>query len=292
MSSTRERASDFRDGDKLYQRRARRALPILVRQAQAARPIYYSDLAEELGMPNPRNLNYVLGSVGVALEHLSGEWNAGEVPPIQALVCNKETGLPGVGLGTFVRDQDFENASPTVRRRIVDGMLGRVYAYPNWVDVLEHFALEPIDSPPSQIGAQQARGGEETKEHRRLKYFVAAHPAKAKLKISHSVGRVEYPLRSGDSLDVLFDNDGSWVGVEVKARNASVAEVVRGLYQCVKYQAVLEAMAAADQTRADCRTRLVLEQEFPRSLIGLRNTLGVQVISGITVPDDFEPPHS
>jgi hypothetical protein len=44
-------------GDKLYQERARRAMPILVRQALASQPIYYSDLAEELGMSNPRNLN-------------------------------------------------------------------------------------------------------------------------------------------------------------------------------------------------------------------------------------------
>jgi len=51
-------------GEKLYQERARAALPLLVRQAQAGAPIFYSDLADELGMPNPRNLNYVLGSIG------------------------------------------------------------------------------------------------------------------------------------------------------------------------------------------------------------------------------------
>ena len=55
-------------GDKLYQERARRALPLLVRQAQAHAKIYYLDLALELGMPNPRNLNYVLGSIGQALQ--------------------------------------------------------------------------------------------------------------------------------------------------------------------------------------------------------------------------------
>jgi hypothetical protein len=46
-------------GDRLYQERARRALPLLVRQAQAGAPIHYSELAEELGMPNPRNLSGV-----------------------------------------------------------------------------------------------------------------------------------------------------------------------------------------------------------------------------------------
>lgn len=49
-------------GDKLYQQRAREALPLLVRQASACETIYYQELADEMGMPNPRNLNYVLGS--------------------------------------------------------------------------------------------------------------------------------------------------------------------------------------------------------------------------------------
>jgi hypothetical protein len=58
-------------GDDLYQRRARAASPLLVRQAEAASPIYYSYLAAELGMPNPRNLNYVLGCIGQTIEQLS-----------------------------------------------------------------------------------------------------------------------------------------------------------------------------------------------------------------------------
>jgi len=32
---------------------------LLVRQAQAGASVLYSDLTEDLGMPNPRNLNYM-----------------------------------------------------------------------------------------------------------------------------------------------------------------------------------------------------------------------------------------
>lgn len=88
-------------GDKLYQERARAALPILARQAKAGSTLFYSDLAQELGMPNPRNLNYVLGSIGQTLEHLSKQWKK-KIPPIQALVVNKSTGLPGEGVGWFL----------------------------------------------------------------------------------------------------------------------------------------------------------------------------------------------
>ncbi len=73
-------------GDKLYQERARKALPILVRQALANQHIYYSDLTIELGMPNPRNLNFVLGSIGQSLQQLSTTWQE-DIPPINCLVA-------------------------------------------------------------------------------------------------------------------------------------------------------------------------------------------------------------
>jgi len=92
-------------GDKLYQERARAALPLLVRQAEAGVLVIYSDLAEELGMPNPRNLNFVLGSIGMSLECLSKAWKE-KVPPIQCLVVNKNTGLPGEGIGWFLEDKE------------------------------------------------------------------------------------------------------------------------------------------------------------------------------------------
>src|ERR1700733_23901 len=47
-------------GHELYLERARDAFPMLVRQAHARQTIFYSDLAGELNMSNPRNLNYVL----------------------------------------------------------------------------------------------------------------------------------------------------------------------------------------------------------------------------------------
>ena len=74
----------------------RKAFPLLVRQAKAEQSIYYSALAEELDMPNPRNLNYALGYIGYALKKLGKRWHE-DIPPIQSLVVNKYTGVPGVG---------------------------------------------------------------------------------------------------------------------------------------------------------------------------------------------------
>jgi len=65
MNNETGEVAETMEGNKLYQERARRAMPILVRQALAGETIYYQDLADELGMPNPRNLNFVLGSPNV-----------------------------------------------------------------------------------------------------------------------------------------------------------------------------------------------------------------------------------
>ena len=103
MANVTVRIAEPISGDSLYQLRARQALPLLVRQAEAAQQISYSHLAEELSMPNPRNLNYPLGSIGLTIENLSKAWKE-KIPPIQCLVVNKSTGIPGEGAGWFLRD--------------------------------------------------------------------------------------------------------------------------------------------------------------------------------------------
>ena len=57
-------AQGFRDGSKLFRKRAKQALPLLVAQAKAENTITYGLLAREMENPNPRNLNYVLGALG------------------------------------------------------------------------------------------------------------------------------------------------------------------------------------------------------------------------------------
>lgn len=145
-------------GDKAYQVRARAALPLLVRQAEASAPLFYSDLAEELGMSNPRNLNYVLGSIGQSLERLSKAWKS-KVPPIQCLVVNKSTGLPGEGIGWFlVKKADFATLPLRQKRAIVEAELQHVFSYPRWHEVLEALGLEPTTFDFTAF-VNKARGG-------------------------------------------------------------------------------------------------------------------------------------
>lgn len=271
-------------GEKLYQERARAALPLLVRQAKARAPIYYSDLAEELSMPNPRNLNYVLGSIGRTLELLSNEWNE-KIPPIQCLVVNRSTGLPGEGIGWFlVKKEDFKKLGIKEQREIVRDELQHIFSFQKWAAVLEALSLEPSQSNFSMFvnRALGSFGGGESEAHKKLKEYVAKNPKAIGLNENISAGQVEFPLPSGDYLDVSFAENGTWIAAEVKPSISCEKDIIRGLFQCVKYKAVIEAVQLSTSKPQNARSILVLESKFPNALIPLRNILGVEVIENVS----------
>lgn len=272
-------------GDKLYQQRARAALPLLVRQASAGEPITYENLAGELGMPNARNLNYVLGSIGQSIIIVGKEWQL-EVPPIQCLVVNKNSGLPGEGISEFLGTlSDYRKLTRRQRRQVLDVELAKIYGFSKWAGVLEFFGLSPAEIDFGGLVDQaQKRGAGESEAHRVLKAYVARQPQIIGLPSFGSPGEQEYALPSGDFVDVFFENRSEHIGVEVKPMLADEGDVTRGIYQCIKYQAVLEAMQSARGRAKNVRTVLVLAGLLPKRLMALKNLLGVEVIDGIVPP--------
>ncbi len=270
-------------GDKLYQTRARKVLPILVRQAEAGTTIYYSTLAEEIGIPNPRNLNYVLGSIGTTMENFSKAWKT-KVPPIQCLVVNKNTGLPGEGIGWFLlKKEDFASLSKRKQRAIVEAELQHIFSYGRWQEVLSALLLKPIKSDFSaQVRKASSFGGSgESDEHKRLKEYVLNNLAVIGLSAHTPDGKAEFQLASGDLTDVYFKDKKDWIAVEVKSSISNDADLTRGLFQCIKYKAVLEAMQVSMGLPQNARSILALEGELPSSLVPLKNILGIEVVEKV-----------
>jgi hypothetical protein len=283
MSETGESAKDLW-GEKTYQRRAREALPLLVRQAEAGEKIYYSDLAAEMGMQNPRTLNYPLGCVGNALAHLSEQWGQA-VPPIQCVVVNKRDGLPGEGIGWFMPRMDEFRTLPRPRqRRLLEEALAGVFAYPRWRKVLQALGLpDPPPFDPSILSAAvhlPRTSGGEGEAHRRLKEHVARHPEILDF-APRTQPEIECPLPSGDAVDVLFRDAAVWHAAEVKPVSSPAADLVRGIFQCVKYRALLEAWQASLGLPPGARVVLVLGGMLPAKLRPLRNRLGVKMVEGV-----------
>lgn len=283
MTETGEASVGGLLGDKLYQVRARAALPILVRQATAGQTMLYGELARELNMPNPRNLNYVLGAIGNTMLELGQEWGI-KVPPIQALVVNVDTGLPGEGISWFAPDAAaFASASRRQRRIIIEAMLSEVFTFMRWLDVLGRYGLAPIEPPSSVLPPVETivggGGAGESECHWLLKQAIAARPGLVGLPRSFAPGAVEVSLYSGDRIDVQFRTSTRRCAVEVKPVGADLGEVVRGMFQCVKYLAVMEAESKAEQKQVDCSVVLALGGEMPAALTGLRSVLGIEVRS-------------
>lgn len=235
------------DGNKLYQQRARVALPILVRQAKAGKKIYYADLAEEIGIPNPRNLNYPLGSIGTSLKELSEVWGE-DIPQIQCIVVNQNTELPGEGIGWFITDTNkFKKLSSKQKKALVDGVLTKIFSYDKWNSVLNALGLQPTPISESvrkkvqKTAATQKGAGGEGEQHKKLKLHIRNNPSCVGVNLKGMKSETEKGLPSGDSIDVFFENKKHWVGVEVKSEISDELDILRGLYQCVKYQAVMES---------------------------------------------------
>lgn len=288
------------NGTKLYQQRARAALPLLVRQAQAGTPIYYSDLASELGMSNARNLNFVLGSIGQTIQRLGKSWNE-TIPPIQCLVINMHTGLPGEGIAWFLDKRnkngnlssgvhrlltlknEFRKLSRRQQRALVDVELQQVYAYPKWHSVLQKLGLAPSNDDFSRLvrGAANFKGGGESDLHIRLKEYVARNPSAIGLPSGTPLGTTESRLPSGDALDVSFHGSRQWIGVEVKSSISSKEDLARGLFQIIKYRAVMEAVQSIEMQPQRVRALLAIEGKLTDELVRLKNMLGVEVIEEV-----------
>jgi len=71
--------------------------------------------------------------------------------------------------------------------------------------------------------------------------------------------------------------------VEVKSVLSSEADIVRGIFQCVKYRAVLEAQQAADGLAQSARAILALEVKLPSKFQALKNVLGIELIDEIKI---------
>lgn len=281
LSSWKNTIPEKLNGDKLYIRRARLAFPILVRQAKARNAISYGDLAKEIGMPNPRNLNFVLGAIGTIVERLNKADPIRKIPALTCIVISQLTHLPGDGIEWFFRKEDFTKLLPNEKRNVVDDLLGQIYSFRDWDWVLTQCELDPIknNSHSFELGnsIEGGRNGGESEFHKNFKKFIAENPKLFGVSSKASV-ITEFELPSQDKIDVCFLFKGELIGVEAKSVISDLKDIRRGIFQCVKYEALLEAMQIVEHGVSNCRVILAVEGEFPMKLLPMKNQLGVTVM--------------
>lgn len=300
VSSDGEAALYIQDDDTVTEKNAVKAVAILIahvlyQKDDVLQPLTYLQLAERLDRRNKngvywaRGLGHVLGRVTTLLESVQAQIPE-PIPYLTTVVVSSSgpgKGLPDVGIRH--RWLDYGEYNRLEKEAKVTAEYVRILEFGRrWNEVLLALGLPQAELPDKHDLSPGAAGGGwaggESAEHKALKLFIKENPA---IVGANSAFRAteEYALRSGDEIDVFFKSENHWIGVEVKSSVSDGLErdYERGLYQVVKYRAVLEAQALIDHP-AQTPTVVVflaLENQLPDKYRGIAKTLGINIKENI-----------
>jgi hypothetical protein len=106
----------------------------------------------------------------------------------------------------------------------------------------EPLYISPEEGAQFKYGGGSFGGGGESPYHEALRLWVKANPAIVLPAYSASSTDTEVALLSGDRVDNVYDRGDRIAVIEVKSWISNDDDLERGIYQCIKYRAVMEAM--------------------------------------------------
>jgi hypothetical protein len=216
-------------------------------------------------------------------------------PLLNVLLVEQHTELPSDGAGSFLADrygekllkrENAKNIYPKLWQRTFDTAAGEVYSAnrADWQKLFELSFGEPLTDEKVQKDRTRRQGGTERdgisygrggegEYHKALRLWVCANPGALRRAYAKAATQTEVVLDSADRVDAVFNMPDQVVAVEVKARDSNLFDLRRGVFQCVKYRAVLDAM---DIRRTDAvRAILVTETEPPGEIKALLKMHGI-----------------
>lgn len=251
---------------------ARLALPHLVYCAKMKNTITYQDLGDRID----RHAHFVLpGILGYIREDICGEEG---LPYISAIVVNKYTRMPGRGFlpgGT-------DHLSKEEYRKAFEEIRDKVFACREWDSLLKKMGLSPLTKTPEDLNRdalqyiesqKKNRGGGESRKHKYLKTFVAENPYALGFSVIKRVQK-EFPFVSGDRCDVVFDlGDKGFAVVEIKLGTKEKEELTKGVYQAIKYRALMEAQGWNGVRSVKA---FLVAHRIPKDIVGLAKNFEIE----------------
>jgi len=226
--------------DEERRQKALLAIPYLVRAAQSRKTLTYKELGAKLGVHHRQVGRYI----GYIRDEIC---RPKRLPLLNCLVVNGQSGMPGESWlpgGSKAKTEEG-------RRREFEEFRDSVFEYGRWNELLGQYGLSPVAVTAEDLNDEaraynrllKARGGVvEGDEHRTLKNLIASRPEILGL-ATDVEPHIEYGFLSGDEVDVAFyDRANGWVVVEVKIGRHR-GELVKGIYQAIKYRALAEAQS-------------------------------------------------
>jgi hypothetical protein len=259
-------------------------LSFLAERAHAHRLANYSEVSAALGLGNAQWGNVAFGCVYrilrmVEAEHLLGE---GLIPDITAIVTKK--GKLSFGKGLLENNPDLAGMQPLEQLSAVKDLRQEVFRWPYWMQLLALLGLKPLadlDSDDSALTKFASQSGPKGKspEHLQMQECIRVNPRLVLPKLQGDVesSSCEYIFWSLDRADVVTKTSEEWVGFEVKPSTAPFEELKKGIFQVIKYRALLSADLLSRGKICRSRCVLVIGGSLPKELRMLAARFGIEV---------------
>lgn len=217
--------------------KSKMALPYLVYNAQKRKTLTYLELGTKIDAHPHAVVPRVLGYLRDEICAKRG------FPLINVIVVNKKTQMPG---DSFL--PGAEHLSKEEKKVKFEEIRDEIFAFDKWDDLLKDLGLSPIKKKPEDFKEEARAYMELLKKrknvgeglaHLKLKNYVAENPECIGVP-SRTKWEVEFPFISGDECDVVFDISGD-KAVVVEIKNGERGELIKGIYQAIKYRALMVA---------------------------------------------------
>lgn len=260
-------------------------IPVMIHWAKTGHNEHtYGDLAHAIGKSKFSGIGHALYFVQQVLDNLSTK-SSREIPTLNSLCKNAKTMLPSEGF-EFVSPQ-YNDLDENGKRVFVKGLDSNAMNFPHWDWVLKELELkEAVPFTEEQLEAiknPRCIYGGEGEEHKILKEYICQHPESINYK-DVDFAETEHILPSGDRLDVYFElSDGTHVAIEVKPSISPDQDIARGVFQCVKYYAVMDALRNIECKDYEIKVLLVTAGNFSSQNKELAEELDVEYVENFNI---------
>ena len=260
-------------------------IPVMIHWAKTGHNEHtYGDLAHAIGKSKFSGIGHALYFVQQVLDNLSTK-SSREIPTLNSLCKNAKTMLPSEGF-EFVSPQ-YNDLDENGKRVFVKGLDSNAMNFPHWDWVLKELELKKaVPFTEEQLEAiknPRCIYGGEGEEHKILKEYICQHPESINYK-DVDFAETEHILPSGDRLDVYFElSDGTHVALEVKPSISPDQDIARGVFQCVKYYAVMDALRNIECKDYEIKVLLVTAGNFSSQNKELAEELDVEYVENFNI---------
>lgn len=264
---------------------AQKMIPVLIYWATIDnKPHYYSDLSKAVGHKT-NQIGDVLGDIHNIFVELRKEKGFKDLPSLNGMIISQRTKLPSHGFDYV--EPHYSQLSTEEKNKIVQKENERAMNYDKWDLVLDKLGLTPYKQPDNSEDKKKIRKGTFSKncaegpKHKALKEYIFEHPEAIGIK-NVEYKKMEYILLSGDRLDVYFRlKNGTQIAVEIKSEISDEADILRGIFQCVKYKHILNAEQKIESLHNPYKSILVLGGEMPSEKTPIAIALRVKYYENI-----------